>query len=154
MMYFFRQPEQKDRTASSLLAALNARHPLSFAAYLDQLAQGAQPAEVGAVIGRALAEREHQYTRTQQERDQWREQAEFYRLAWESLRETYKVNEARERIAVLESQLAEEKALAERQAAHLASLQAEVARQKALIKNQNEIIATQQVQLAAWDEQE
>ncbi len=154
MMYFFRHPEEKDRTASNLLAALDARHPLSFAVYLDQLAQGIQPAEVGAAIGQALAEREQQCTRAQQERDQWREQAESYRLAWESLRETDKVNEAQERIAILETQLAEERALSERQAAQLTYLQAETARQENLLRQQNEIIAAQQMQLAAWDEQE
>ena len=154
-MSIFSRPEtQKDTAASNLLAALDAHHPLPFAAYLQELAQGIPPAEVGAAIGQALAERERLYGRALQEKEHWQEQAESYRLAWEGTRQTEKLGEAKKRITVLEAQLAEEKALAERQKEYLAYLKQEKERLDGLVAMQNEIIARQQVQLTTLEENE
>jgi hypothetical protein len=155
MKSFFRTPEKEsDRAASNLLAALDAHHPLPFTAYLQELAQGIPPAEVGAAIGQALAERERLYERTQQEKEHWQEQAKSYRLAWERARQTDELGEAKKRITALEAQLAEENALAERQKEYLAYLKQEKERLDGLVALQNEIIARQQVQLTALEENE
>lgn len=154
MMSFFRQTEEKDQTASELLAALAAHHPLPFDAYLQELAQGRPPAAVGAALGQALAEREQQFTRSQQERDQWRERAESYRLAWEQIRNVDELPKFQERITTLESELAAEKENAERQSEALAYLKSENERLEELIRMQNTIIAEQQVQIGALEESE
>ena len=155
MKSFFRTPEkERDRAASNLLAALDAHHPLPFAAYLQELAQGIPPAEVGAAIGQALAERERIYERAQQEKEHWQEQAESYRLAWEGTHQTDGLGEAQKRITALEGEIAEEKALAERQKEYLAYLKQEKERLDGLVALQNEIIARQQVQLTALEENE
>lgn len=152
-MPFLRKPEeQKNKAASALLASLDAHHPLPFTRYLQELEAGTSPAQVGAEIGRALAERERQRERTSQDRDQWRERAESYRLAWESNRNSDDLGEARQHIEDLEAQLTQENLLAERRSNYANYLAQEKERLETLVREQNEIIAQQQIQLSAWDE--
>jgi len=152
MPLFRKIEEQKNKDASALLASLDAHHPLSFSRYLQGLEEDASPAQVGAEIGRALAERERQYERTSQNRDHWQEQAESYRLAWESNRNSDVLGEARQRIEDLEAQLTQENMLSERRSNHANYLVQEKERLETLVREQNEIIAQQQMQLSQWDE--
>ena len=135
-----------------MLASLDAHHPLPFSLYLQKLEAGISSAEVGAEIGRALAEREKQCERTSQNRDHWQEQAESYRLAWENIRNSDDLGQARLRIEKLETQLTQENVLAERRSNHANYQAQEKERLETLVREQNEIIAQQQVQLSAWDE--
>ncbi len=154
-MPFLRKAEEaKSKDANTLLASLDAHHPLPFTRYLQELEAGTPPAQVGAEIGRALAEREEQYERTSRDRDQWREHAESYRLAWEGNRNSDDLGEARERIEELEAQLTQENVLTERRSNHTNYLTQEKERLETLVREQNEIIAQQQIEISAWDESE
>ncbi|MBT7191784.1 MAG: hypothetical protein HN736_15130 [Anaerolineae bacterium] len=152
MPFLRKLEEQKNKAASILLAALDAHHPLPFTRYLQELEAGTPPEQVGAEIGRALSERERQCERTSQNRDYWQEQAESYRLAWESSRNSDDLGEARQRIEKLETQLTQENVLAERRSNHANYLAQEKERLETLVREQNEIIAQQQIQLSQWDE--
>ena len=152
MPFLRKLEEQKNKAASILLAALDAHHPLPFTRYLQELEAGTPPEQVGAEIGRALSERESQCERTSQNRDYWQEQAESYRLAWESSRNSDDLGEARQRIEKLETQLTQENVLAERRSNHANYLAQEKERLETLVREQNEIIAQQQIQLSQWDE--
>jgi hypothetical protein len=152
-MSFLRKTEEpKNKDASALLASLDAHHPLPFSLYLQKLEAGISSAEVGAEIGQALAERERQHERISQNRDHWQEQAESYRLAWESSRNSDDLGEARQRVEELETQLTQENVLAERRSNHANYLVQEKERLETLVREQNEIIAQQQIQLSQWDE--
>jgi hypothetical protein len=152
-MPFLRKSEEpKNRAASDLLAALDAHHPLPFSGYLQELGMGTSPAQIGAKIGQALAERERLYERTSQNREHWQEQAESYRLAWEGIRNSDDLGEARQRIEDLEVQLAQARELAERRNNHANYLTQEKERLETLVQEQNDIIAQQQMQLSVWDE--
>ncbi len=152
MIFLHKTEELKSKDASALLASLDAHHPLPFSLYLQKLEAGTSPAEIGAEIGRALAERERQCKRTSQDRDHWQEQAESYRLAWESNRNSDDLGEAREHIENVEAQLTQEKVLSERKSNHAKYLTQEKKRLETLVREQNKIIAQQQIQLSAWDE--
>ena len=152
MPFLRKAEEQKNKAASALLAALDAHHPLPFSLYLQKLESGTPPEQVGAEIGRALAEREKQCERTAQDRDHWREQAESYRLAWENSKNSDDLGEARKRIDVLEAKLTQEKDLAERKTSHASYLAQEKEQLETLVREQNKIIAQQQIELSAWDE--
>jgi hypothetical protein len=152
MPFLRKKEEPKTKDASVLLASLDAHHPLPFTRYLQALEAGTPPAQVGAEIGRALAKREEQHKRTAQDRDQWRERAESYRLAWEGNRNSDDLGEARERIEELEAQLTQESVLTARKSNHTNYLTQEKERLETLVREQNEIIAKQQIEISAWDE--
>jgi len=150
-MTFFHKADIPD--AHELLDALNTHYPLSaFSRYRQELSAGAHPAQIGAEIGRLLAEREAQYQRTSQDRDAWRERAENYRLAWEENTILDDLQEARKRIETLKEGLSSEKETSERSQNYATYLAQEKERLDALVRELNEIIAQQQIQLAEWDE--
>jgi hypothetical protein len=152
MPFLHKPEEEKNKAARALLAAIDAHHPLPFARFLQELDAGTPPSQVGAEIGQALTERERQYERTIQDRDYWQQQAESYRTAWEGVKNSDELGEAKQRIENLETELAQEKALTERRSNHASYLAQENERMETLVREQNEIIAQQQIQLAQWDE--
>ena len=152
-MPFLRKVEEaKNETAHALLEALDAHHPLSFAHYRQELEAGTHPAQIGAEIGRLLAERETQCQRTAQDRDEWRERAENYLQIWEKNTLSEDLKEARQQIERLERELSHEKEASKNSGNYAKYLAQEKARLEALLQEQNTIIAKQQIQLAEWDE--
>ena len=142
--------------AIDLLRSLEPHLPISLAELCGRLQAGMLPFQAGDELGRKLAAN-WQMIRDELNRnvEDWRLQAESYRMAWETCRKNQPnadMAATKSKIAIFENQVEELDEQLAMQMRRQRFLEQENLRLTALLDEQQDIIADQQLQLAQMDE--